>query len=43
MKSGAITPRAWDQWVRRRNREIRDRAVEGEELTLFNLLRLGVS
>ncbi len=40
---GAITPGAWDQWVRRRDREIRDRLAEGEELTLSNLLRLGVT
>ncbi len=40
---GAITPGAWDKWVRTRDREIRDRLAEGEELTLSNLLRLGVT
>ena len=39
---GAITPGTWNKWVRRRDREIRDRAAQGEELTLSNLLRLGV-
>ena len=40
---GPITPAAWDKWVRKRDREIRARLEEGEELTLTNLLRLGVT
>ena len=41
--AGATAPEAWDQWVRTRDRQIRRRIAQGEELTLTNLLRLGVS
>ena len=33
----------WDQWVRAQDQAIRKRVVQGEELTLSNLLRLGVT
>ncbi|HUI40603.1 MAG TPA: hypothetical protein VL523_01425, partial [Terriglobia bacterium] len=38
-----ITAAAWDRWVRSRDREIRSRVQDGEEITLMNLLRLGVT
>jgi hypothetical protein len=41
--AGGVTPGAWDQWVRRRDRQIRTRIAQGEELTLTNLLRLGIT
>jgi hypothetical protein len=41
--AGALTPAAWDQWVRAKDRQIRSRVAPGEELTLTNLLRLGIS
>jgi hypothetical protein len=41
--AGPLTPGTWDKWVRRRDREIRNRVEGGEEITLLNLLRLGVT
>ncbi len=41
--SGQPTAAAWDAWVRRHDREIRARLERGEEDTLTNLLRLGVT
>ena len=38
-----LTPEAWEQWVRVRDRQIRSRIAQGEELTVSNLLRLGVT
>lgn len=40
---GALTAAAWDEWVQSRDRKIRIRVEEGEEITLTNLLRLGVT
>ena len=41
--SGQPTAAAWDNWVRSQDKEIRVRIEEGEENTLTNLLRLGVT
>jgi hypothetical protein len=41
--SGPITSQAWDRWARSRDKEIRSRLHGGEEDTLTNLLRLGVT
>ncbi|HUI82586.1 MAG TPA: hypothetical protein VL240_00085 [Candidatus Binatia bacterium] len=41
--SGQPTPAAWDRWVRDQDQEIRTRLERGEEDTLTNLLRLGVT
>jgi hypothetical protein len=41
--SGQPTATAWDAWVRRNDQEIRTRVERGEEDTLTNLLRLGVT
>jgi hypothetical protein len=41
--SGPVTASIWDRWVRDQDREIRSRIEEGEENTLTNLLRLGVT
>ena len=41
--SGQPTAAAWDKWVREQDKDIRARIEEGEENTLTNLLRLGVT
>jgi hypothetical protein len=41
--SGPITAATWDKWVQSQDKEIRIRVEEGEENTLTNLLRLGVT
>jgi hypothetical protein len=41
--SGQPTAAAWDTWVRGQDKEIRVRVEQGEENTLTNLLRLGVT
>jgi hypothetical protein len=41
--SGKPTAAAWDKWVRDQDKEIRIRLERGEEDTLTNLLRLGVT
>ena len=41
--SGPVTADAWNKWVRSRDKEIRSRLEGGEEDTLTNLLRLGVT
>ncbi len=41
--AGRPTAPAWDAWVRRNDQEIRTRLERGEEDTLTNLLRLGVT
>lgn len=41
--SGQPTAAAWDTWVRDQDKEIRVRIEQGEENTLTNLLRLGVT
>ena len=41
--SGKPTAAAWDAWVRSQDKEIRVRIEQGEENTLTNLLRLGVT
>jgi hypothetical protein len=41
--SGPMTADAWNKWVRSRDKEIRSRLSGGEEDTLTNLLRLGVT
>jgi hypothetical protein len=38
-----ITTATWDRWVQSQDKEIRIRVEEGEENTLTNLLRLGVT
>ena len=40
---GHLSAAAWDKWVRDQDKTIRDRIEEGEENTLTNLLRLGVT
>ena len=40
---GKPTAAAWDQWVRAQDKDIRARIEQGEENTLTNLLRLGVT
>ncbi len=40
---GQPSAAAWDAWVRRNDQEIRTRLERGEEDTLTNLLRLGVT
>jgi hypothetical protein len=40
---GQPTAAAWDAWVRRNDQEVRTRLERGEEDTLTNLLRLGVT
>lgn len=42
-KGGPVTASDWDAWVRSRDKEIRGRLQGGEEDTLTNLLRLGVT
>ncbi len=41
--SGQPTAAAWDKWIRSQDQEIRVRLERGEEDTLTNLLRLGVT
>src|SRR5271166_3228868 len=41
--SGKPTSAAWDSWVRAQDKDIRLRIEQGEENTLTNLLRLGVT
>lgn len=41
--SGPITAATWDKWVQGQDRKIRSRIEEGEENTLTNLLRWGVT
>ncbi len=41
--SGKPTAAAWDSWVHIQDKDIRARVEEGEENTLTNLLRLGVT
>ncbi len=41
--SGKLTAAAWDNWIRTQDKDIRARIEEGEENTLTNLLRLGVT
>ena len=41
--NGQLSAAAWDMWVRRDDREVRSRLERGEEDTLTNLLRLGVT
>jgi len=44
LKAGpAIEEAAWNEWVRSEDRAVRERVAQGEELTLSNLLRLGVT
>ena len=44
LKSGGqLNALGWDNWVRSQDKEIRARVEEGEENTLTNLLRLGVT
>ena len=43
LKAGPLTAATWDKWVRDQDREIRKRVEGGEEITLMNLLRLGVT
>ena len=41
--SGPITAATWDKWVQSQDKKIRIRVEEGEENTLTNLLRMGVT
>ncbi len=40
---GKLSATAWDKWVRDQDKEIRVRVEEGEENTLTNLLRQGIT
>ena len=40
---GSLNAATWDKWVRTEDKEIRSRIEEGEENTLTNLLRMGVT
>jgi hypothetical protein len=40
---GTLDASKWSAWVQRQDREVRDRLVRGEEDTLVNLLRFGVT
>ncbi|HVP00750.1 MAG TPA: hypothetical protein VMT15_21930 [Bryobacteraceae bacterium] len=40
---GAVDEDRWNRWVRAQDQVIRERVKQGEELTLANLLRLGIS
>jgi len=40
---GSLTASTWDKWVHTSDKEIRSRIDEGEENTLTNLLRMGVT
>ena len=39
----SLNAATWDKWVRTEDKEIRSRIEEGEENTLTNLLRMGVT
>ena len=39
----SLNATTWDKWVRTEDKEIRSRIEEGEENTLTNLLRMGVT
>src|SRR5579864_729500 len=39
----SLNAATWDKWVRSEDKEIRSRIEEGEENTLTNLLRMGVT
>src|ERR1700736_3746743 len=39
----SLTAATWDKWVRTEDKDIRNRIEEGEENTLTNLLRMGVT
>jgi hypothetical protein len=41
--SGPLSASIWDKWVRSQDLEIRQRVRQGEENTLTNLMRLGVT
>jgi hypothetical protein len=41
--NGQLDPKNWDGWVRKRDVEVRQRLETGEEDTLTNLLRFGVT
>ena len=41
--SGPLQPAAWQSWMQENDREIRARLERGEEDTLVNLLRFGVT
>src|SRR3954453_10669894 len=41
--ANALTAAKWDTWVQRSDRQVRDRLDRGEEDTLTNLLRFGVT
>lgn len=43
LKSEMLTASVWAAWVRKNDRAIRDRVERGEEDTLTNLLRFGVT
>ena len=43
LKASGPTAATWDKWVRARDQEVRNRLEQGEENTLTNLLRLGVT
>ena len=40
---GPLNPTQWLAWVQRQDREVRNRLVQGQEDTLVNLLRFGVT
>jgi hypothetical protein len=41
--AGPMDATRWTAWVQRKDREVRDRLIRGEEDTLVNLLRFGVT
>jgi len=41
--AGPMNATQWAAWVQRKDREVRDRLIRGEEDTLVNLLRFGVT
>jgi hypothetical protein len=41
--AGALSAAAWSAWVRKADRDVRDRLNQGDEDTLTNLLRFGVT
>ena len=43
LKNQMLDSKAWDRWVRKQDEEIRHRLDTGEEDTLTNLLRFGVT
>src|SRR5579862_9435596 len=40
---GPLDVASWSEWVRGRDRDVRNRLIRGEEDTLANLLRFGVT